>query len=471
MADRDEIIAAARSAGVVGARYGIPTHIKLEESVEVVVANGCESEPLLFGAKWLMTHHAREIVNGLELAMTATGARRGIVAHLNVDSDLDAAVRAEAAAHPQIDVFHAPGFYPACEAHTLTHETTGRVVPDGGTPASVGVGVFDVETLFNLSRALDGTPVTHRTVTVAGEVAHPGVVRMPLGASLQDAIDRAGGPTTEKFRVLVGGPASGALADDTSQPITKTTAAVLVLPAHHIQVQKRTRSIAVMLLRARSTCFHCSECTEHCTRHLAGCMIEPHKIMQAICFSLENLNASITSAVDCGGCGVCDSFVCKMGVSPRVICRLISAHLEAMGWEKPPAGEPGRVTAEYATGHVSVEELISRLGVEEYVETADLRRIIHADAEPEATPAHSLAVPLLQHVGAPAVPVVGAGDNVDAGQAIGEIPQGRRGARVHAAVGGTVGDVGRLVEISPTPETSANHDGDAAAVRQDALPD
>lgn len=468
MADRDEIIAAARAAGVVGARDGIPTHVKLDEPAEVVVANGCESEPLLFSGKRLLARHAREILNGLELAMAATGARRGIVAYLNVDSDLDAAVCSEADGNPNIDVFHGPDFYPACEAHTVTYETTGRVVPDGAAPASVGVGLFDVETLFNLSRALDGKPVTHRMVTVVGEVARPGVFRMPLGASFHDAIDRAGGAITEKFNVLVGGPVSGILADDTSQPITKTTAAVLVLPIHHIQVQKRERSIAVMLLRARSACFHCSECTERCTRHLAGCAIEPHKIMQAICYSLDNLNASITSATDCGGCGVCDSFVCKMGVSPRVICRQITSHLGAMGWERPPAGEPGRVMAEYATAHVSIEELIPRLGVAEYVAAADLRTIIHGDAEPDIPPVRSLAMPLLQHAGAPAVPVVGEGDHVDAGQVIGDIPEGQAGARVHAAIGGTVEAVGRFVEINTTTDAPAEDDSGIPAMQQDS---
>ena len=467
MPDRDEIIAAARAAGVVGARDGIPTHIKLDEPAEVVVANGCESEPLLFSGKRLLARHAREIVNGLELAMAATGARRGIVAYLDVDCDLDAAVRSEADGHPNIDVFHGPDFYPACEAHTLTHEATGRVVPDGGAPASVGVGLFDVETLFNLSRALDGEPVTHRMVTVVGEVARPGAFRLPLGASLQDAIDRAGGATTEKFSVLVGGPVSGVLADDTSQPITKTTAAALVLPAHHIQVQKRERSIAVMLLRARSACFNCSECTERCTRHLAGCAIEPHKIMQAISYSLDNLNASITSAADCGGCGVCDSFVCRMGVSPRVICRQIRSHLAAMGWEGPPAGEPGRVMAEYATAHVSVDELIPRLGVAEYVAAADLRTIIHSDAEPDAPPVRSLEMPLLQHAGAPAVPVAGVGDHVDAGQMIGEIPEGKAGARVHTAIGGMVEAVGRCVQINTAAAPAEDGNG-IPAMQQDS---
>jgi len=47
-------------------------------------------------------------------------------------------------------------------------------------------------------------------------------------------------------------------------------------------------------------------------------------------------------------------------------------------------------------------------------------------------------IPLKQHLGEPAVPVVAAGDPVKKGELIGEIPQGALGARVHASIDGTV---------------------------------
>ena len=47
-------------------------------------------------------------------------------------------------------------------------------------------------------------------------------------------------------------------------------------------------------------------------------------------------------------------------------------------------------------------------------------------------------LPLRQHIGAPAVPVVSPGAEVKRGDLIGEIPEGSLGARVHASVAGTV---------------------------------
>ncbi len=46
--------------------------------------------------------------------------------------------------------------------------------------------------------------------------------------------------------------------------------------------------------------------------------------------------------------------------------------------------------------------------------------------------------PLSQQVGAPGEPVVKAGDRVERGQKIAEIPEGKLGANLHTAVSGTV---------------------------------
>ena len=62
-------------------------------------------------------------------------------------------------------------------------------------------------------------------------------------------------------------------------------------------------------------------------------------------------------------------------------------------------------------------------------------------------------IPLKQHTGAPAVPVVKVADEVKAGQLIAEIPSGALGAMVHASISGTVTAItdnkgeGTMIEI------------------------
>src|SRR4030042_1610280 len=75
------LVDAVETAGVIGAGgAGFPTHVKLAARVDTVIANGVECDPLLQCDQRLMECHAGEIVRGLQLAMEATGATRGILA-------------------------------------------------------------------------------------------------------------------------------------------------------------------------------------------------------------------------------------------------------------------------------------------------------------------------------------------------------------------------------------------------------
>ncbi len=77
----ETIIEAVRSAGVVGAGgAGFPSHLKLQSNVELVIANGCECEPLLCSDQYLMEQEAEAVVKGLLLTMQATKAGQGIIA-------------------------------------------------------------------------------------------------------------------------------------------------------------------------------------------------------------------------------------------------------------------------------------------------------------------------------------------------------------------------------------------------------
>jgi len=381
--NKADIVEAARSAGI-GASDGLPAEIKLESKADIVIANGCELEPLVFSSRHVLLHNAAEIINGLELAMQATQAARGIVAYVKRIPEIDAAVQAAACGHAGIEIFHAPPFYPIEDDFTIACAATGRVVPNSATLAAIGVCVLDVETLYNLSRAAGGNPANERTVSITGEVAQPAVLRLPLGTTVGEAIERCGGAKNDDFRVLLGGPISGRIADDLSQPISRCTAAIVVLPANHVQIQRRMRPLSVMLLHARTACTACEECTRYCTRYLSGQDIEPHQIMRVISYSLDSLNKSITSAVNCHECGVCD-IVCRMGLSPRVICREIKAHLRAMGWSTPASDIDGQLRTGFMKNRVPLEELAERLGVQKYVQAIDPQQILNAGVAPLRT--------------------------------------------------------------------------------------
>ena len=90
--------------------------------------------------------------------------------------------------------------------------------------------VANVETLMNIG--LD-QPVTHKYLTVAGAVRNPVTLRVPVGISIGEVIEAAGGATVDDFSVLLGGVMMAKPAAGLDVPVTKTTGGIVVLPSAH----------------------------------------------------------------------------------------------------------------------------------------------------------------------------------------------------------------------------------------------
>ncbi|MEW6356458.1 MAG: 4Fe-4S dicluster domain-containing protein [Planctomycetota bacterium] len=434
-----EIVKAVRDAGVVGAGgAGFPTHVKLEARATWCIANGAQCEPLIRGDGYLMERRAKDVVAGLSLAMQATGATRGVIALKAKHEEALAALEKEVAGRENISIHLLKDFYPAGDEHLLVYEITGQVVPPGGIPIQVGVVVNNVETLVNIADAVRGVAAIERIVTVAGAVARPMTLAVPVGMSIASLIDIAGGATVEEFRIIEGGPMMGKLVEDVSGPVKKTTSGLIVLPTNHEQVCKRLRPLDKILLRSRTVCLNCRYCTDLCPRFLLGHPLEPHKIARVMNYTLDLLPEVVANAVLCCECGVCESYACVMGISPVRMYQEVKAKLKDLGWKSKPyeAPEPRG----YRAGRfIPVSRLIARLGLTDY----DLP----AEWADERTEVAEVTIPLRQHLGAPAEAVVKRGDKVKRGQLIGEIPARALGARVHASIAGTVVEVGKDVRI------------------------
>ena len=93
----------------------------------------------------------------------------------------------------------------------------------------------------------------------------------------------------------------------------------------------------------------------------------------------------------------------------------------------------------YDGRHVPLKQLISKLGVAEYDVPAHFKDL---NFNPRR-----VRIPLQQHIGVPTVPVVKVGQNVKAGELIGEIPGGKLGARLHASISGSIAAVNEEIII------------------------
>jgi len=443
----EQIIQKVKDAGVVGAGgAGFPTHVKIAARVDTVstsrtvIANGAECDPLLRCDQQLMANRAAEIVEGLRLVMRASGAERGVIALKREYTGAVAALQRATRQGENISLHLLESHYPVGDEFVLVYEVTGRLVPETGLPLHVGCIVQNVGTLFNIARAQKGIPVTHRLLTVTGAVNEPKTLNLPIGTSIGEAVAWAGGikiprwseRTEEDYAVVVGGPMMGWLAQHLSEPITKTTTGLIVLPKNNVVVRYLGRPLGSWVKRGRSTCDQCRDCTDLCPRYLLGHDLEPHKVMRSINYGLTEPTAIITAAVLCCECRLCEAYACPLELSPMAYYQEIKRQLAAQGWENvihKRSDLTPHPMREYR--RVPMERLVARLGLTEYEECAC--PLDGREYQPQR-----VTIRLKQHIGAPSQPVVKIGDGVQRGDLIAQIPEGKLGANVHASISGRV---------------------------------
>jgi Na+-translocating ferredoxin:NAD+ oxidoreductase RnfC subunit len=450
----ENLVDAVRAAGVVGAGgAGFPTHVKLQAKVDTVIANGAECDPLLQCDQRLMESRAAEMVRGVLLAMEATGASRGILA---LKEEYEGACRAlrraiqSAGAGSELSLLMMESRYPAGDEFVLVYEATGRLVPETGLPLHVGCLVQNVQTLYNIARAAKGAAVTHRLLTVVGAVARPVTLWAPVGTAIGEVLAWAGGVqpprwserTADDYAVVVGGPMMGRVAGDLGESVTKMTSGLLVLPRDNAVVRYMSRTRTSWVRRGVSTCDQCRDCTDLCPRYLIGHDLKPHEVMRSINYGLERPADKVTAAVLCCECRLCEAYACPLELSPMAYYVSIKEELRAQGWvnevHKRTEFEPHPMR-EYRLAPTG--RLVARLGLSEWEHQAC--PLDEGDYRPQR-----VSIPVKQHIGAPARPVVAAGNGVTAGDLIAEIPGDALGANVHSSITGRVSKVGELsIEI------------------------
>lgn len=431
---REAVVNKVRAAGVVGAGgAGFPTHIKLQFDVKWVLGNGASCEPLLVSDPYLMTHHTGRVLDGLATVVSCTDAQKGTVCLKSKHEDAVATLKKAVTLNGYagiIDVFELEDFYPAGDEFVLVNEVLGKIVPEGAIPLNVQSVVSNVESLLNVSRAMNGKPVTDRYLTVCGEVRQPMVVRAPIGTPADKIIQQAGGPLISDFKVVMGGPMMGTVLNTGEEPVTKTTSGIIVLPSHHNVIRYKQKNLDQMRFIAKSACTQCSRCTELCPRYLIGHSLEPHRIMRHLAFTPGMTGEVLEDALICSECGICEKFACPMMLSPREINAAVKRQLLGRGVKREPKREIFHASQFKDTRKVPLKRLMERLNVTRYD--------VHPSFCDDDIQVSEVAIPLQQHIGKPALPVVKVGKRVKKGDLIGEIPEGLLGARVHASIDGTV---------------------------------
>jgi len=114
----------------------------------------------------------------------------------------------------------------------LIEAITGRQVPSGALPISVGAIVQNVGTTFAVYEAVQkNKPLFERIVTVTGkEVNNPCNVRARIGTPFKNLIDIAGGLPGDTGKVISGGPMMGKALPNIDIPVAKGSSGFLSSP-------------------------------------------------------------------------------------------------------------------------------------------------------------------------------------------------------------------------------------------------
>ncbi len=251
------LLQALGEAGLVGmGGAGFPAHVKLREArnqrVDTLIINAVECEPYITCDDRLLREQATTVVAGALLLQRALRADQCLLA---LEEDMPQAWEALRQVDlGGISLRRVPAIYPVGGERQLIRMLTGRTIPRGGLPASVGVLVHNVATAAAAQVAIStGMPLIERYVTVTGEVSRPGNYRVRLGTPVSWLLRRAGGGGAG--RVIMGGAMMGLPIPDQATPVIKTSNCILVLANAGRPHQA-------------DPCIHCGECVSVCPAEL-----------------------------------------------------------------------------------------------------------------------------------------------------------------------------------------------------------
>lgn len=419
--------------GIVGAGgAGFPTYVKIDERANTILLNCAECEPLLKLHRQLLELYAFEITKTFSLIADVVGADEAIIC---IKKEYEATVKAlkqVIGQFPKVKIHLLQSVYPMGDEVVTIYEATGKVVRPGGLPIEEGVAVFNVETVYNAYKAIEkGMPVTDKVVSVVAEVSNPVTVRVPLGCTLEEVVELAGVTTVEDPVYFVGGPMMGREGQPTD-PVTKTTNAILVLPSNHIIINKHRSNSSIDLKRAASICCQCDACTNLCPRYALGHPIEPHMFMRSASNQdFQNMNPFINTFFCCS-CGICELYACPQSLSPRTLMLEYKVGLRKAGVKVPQDVVPAPVHPIREYRKVPEERLEARLGLSKYN--------VDAPLDDKVVSMNRVKVLLGQHIGAPATAIVKVNDMVVTGQKIAQ-PANGLSVAIHASIDGKVIEV------------------------------
>ena len=291
--DPRELTSIIREAGVVdlggsGATIHPRLHAAQEKGIELLIVNGCESEPFLTADHMLMLNHPVEILKGAELLRIAAGAKRVVIAiernKLEVLELLNS--KNYNLKLQRVSTQALPVRYPQGSEHALVETFTDRKLKANESSISAGVLVENVATAFAVYEAAYlKKPLYERAITVDGPcILEPRNLWARIGTKASDLIRSCKGFMRDPERVIFGGPMTGRTIPHLEIPVTKSVQGILALPSELASAGEE------------EVCIRCGLCVDVCPESLV-----PETIVRA----LRKENYFLAEEYEMGSCTEC----------------------------------------------------------------------------------------------------------------------------------------------------------------------
>lgn len=306
----EEIINVIRASGLVGmggATFPTETKIRscLQNKIDYVIINAAECEPYLTADFRVMVEQPEKVIYGLKALLKVFGLSKGHIGIEDNKPEAIAAVKAAAQNDPAIEVVSLKTKYPQGGEKQLIYAITGREVPSGKLPATIGAAVFNLGTCWALANAImTGMPLFERVVSVTGPgIKEPKNLLVKVGTSFEYVIENCGGMNDNVIKVISGGPMMGFTQYTLSTPVVKGTSGILLLTDKEEKIEKNPQ------------CIRCGKCVEACPMKLLPSYLNMY-ISKGRFNDAEDLNV-----LDCIECGAC-TFACPARLHITQNCRL-----------------------------------------------------------------------------------------------------------------------------------------------------
>ncbi len=227
-----ELLEASGLVGMGGA--GFPTAVKCNTDLKggYILVNAAECEPLLEHNMQQLREKPEELIEGLKIVIKLCNAAKGIIAIKEKHKDEIEILKKVCKKEDGISYHLLPDLYPMGEERAVVREVLGKLLPPTALPSEAQSVVINIETVGRVYEAVKlKRPVITKNITVAGKLkggTHSRVyMDVPIGTTVGELIERAGGIDGDYGEIIMGGPFTGK-PTTLDTPITKTTGGIIV---------------------------------------------------------------------------------------------------------------------------------------------------------------------------------------------------------------------------------------------------